>query len=94
MDQEVRLPDHSSLILAGQLLQSATPSQVVMKAELVDRIQAAIAELPELDRELVLMRNYEELSNAEAAAIVDLSPDAASKRYSRALLKLRARLKE
>ena len=89
-ENEVALPDHSSVILAAHLLN--TPSEQLMKREMIEKIQAAIASLSGTDRELVLMRNYEELSNAEAAALVGLTPEAASKRYTRALLKLRTTL--
>lgn len=90
---EERLPDRSSILLARHFLNRGTPSQAMIKAELIERVQAAINELPDIDRELILMRNYEELTNAEAAALVDLSPDAAGKRYTRALIKLRGIIK-
>ncbi|MFK7820248.1 MAG: sigma-70 family RNA polymerase sigma factor [Planctomycetaceae bacterium] len=90
---EERLPDRSSILLARHFLNRATPSQAMMKAELIERVQAAINELPNIDRELILMRNYEELTNTEAAALVDLSPEAAGKRYTRALMKLRGIIK-
>jgi RNA polymerase sigma-70 factor (ECF subfamily) len=57
-------------------------------------VRRAIAALPEADREVILLRNYEGLSNADAAAVLGLDVSAASKRYARALLKLRQLLND
>ena len=48
----------------------------------------AVAELAELDREILLMRNVEGLSQSEIAQVLELSHDAVRKRYGRALVKL------
>jgi RNA polymerase sigma-70 factor (ECF subfamily) len=45
--------------------------------------------LADTDREVLLLRVFEGLSNQEVAQVLDLEPDAASKRYGRALLRLR-----
>lgn len=55
-------------------------------------LQAAIDELAERDREVVLLRGIEQLSNADAAALLGETPNAVSLRYRRALERLRARL--
>jgi RNA polymerase sigma-70 factor (ECF subfamily) len=90
---EVPLPDNASVLLAGRLAAaSPTPSQEANRAETARLVQAALAELPELDREVILLRTFEGLSNAEAAQFLDIDPPAASKRYTRALLKLREAL--
>jgi RNA polymerase sigma-70 factor (ECF subfamily) len=81
------LPDRSSVLLAGQALGS-TPSQRLIDEELAQRVREAMAGLDEDDREVLLMRNYEGLSNQEVAVILEIEPDAASKRYGRALLRL------
>ena len=41
------------------------------------------------DEEMVLMRHFEQLSNSEVAQALDLSPQAASMRYLRAIRRLR-----
>jgi len=88
--REAPLPDGSSILLAQQVLAGApTPSQVVVQEELADRVRQAVATLPDADREILLMRNFEGLSNQEAAQLLDLDPATASKRYGRALLRLR-----
>ena len=42
-----------------------------------------------LDREILVLRHFEQLSNAEAAQVLDIQPAAASKRYFRALRRLK-----
>lgn len=86
--REVPLPQRSSVMLAGQALGS-TPSQRLIDAELAERVRDGMAQLEEDDREVLLMRNYEALSNQEVAQVLEIEPDAASKRYGRALLRLR-----
>lgn len=87
VSREVPLPERSSVLLAGQALGS-TPSQRLIDEELAERVRWAVAQLDEDDREVLLMRNYEGLSNREVAQLLAIEPDAASKRYGRALLRL------
>src|SRR5205085_8109712 len=88
--REVPLPDHSSVSLAQQFLVGGpSPSQRMDRDELARLVRQAVAQLPDLDREMLLMRNFEELSNKEAACVLGLEPSAASQRYGRALLRLR-----
>jgi RNA polymerase sigma-70 factor (ECF subfamily) len=61
---------------------------------LQSRFAAAIEQLDEQDREIVLMRHFEQLSNSEAAQALGLSPPAASMRYLRAMRRLREALGE
>jgi len=88
--RELPLPDGSSATLARQLLGAGpTPSEQAREEELARRLRQAVAELPETDREILLMRNFEGLSNQEAAQVLGLEPAAASRRYGRAILRLR-----
>ena len=85
--------DHSTLELAAQLCDpELTPAAAAAWHELERRFQAAVETLEERDREIVLMRHFEQLSNQEVAKILDLSEAAASMRYLRAIRKLRAML--
>ena len=52
-------------------------------------LEAALDELDPLDREVLALRHFEELSNADTAAVLGIQPAAASKRYVRALARLR-----
>jgi RNA polymerase sigma-70 factor (ECF subfamily) len=84
------LADHSSLELAGRFLDpEMTPASAAMQEELVRRLHAAIAALDEDDREIILLRQFEQLSNQEVAALHGLSEAAASMRHLRALRRLR-----
>ena len=95
VSREVPLPDRSSILLAGQALEGcSTPSQQLVEQELAQRVRVAVAQLSEEDRELLLMRNHEGLTNQEVALVLEIEPDTASKRYGRALLRLRKILTE
>ena len=65
-----------------------------MRGELVDLAQQAIESMNEVDREVLTLRHFEELTNQEVAIELGLSVKAASIRYVRALDRLRAVLKE
>jgi hypothetical protein len=43
-----------------------------------------------IDREVVVLRHFEELSNIEAAEVLGIETSAASKRYIRAIRRLKA----
>jgi RNA polymerase sigma-70 factor (ECF subfamily) len=87
--------DRSSVDLAAQLRdRGTTPAAAALRAELGRRFQAAIDRLEEDDREIVLLRHFEHLSNSEAARALGLSEPAAGMRHLRALRKLRALLGE
>src|SRR5438552_743491 len=60
LTREVPLPEQSSLVLARQLLAAgSTPSQQLDHHELVLRVRQAVAQLPEADREVVMLRHFE-----------------------------------
>jgi RNA polymerase sigma-70 factor (ECF subfamily) len=87
------LADQSSLELAGQFLDhEMTPATAAVRHELERRMQQAVAGLDEDDREIILMRHYEQLSNQEVATALGLTEAAASMRHLRAVRKLRAAL--
>jgi RNA polymerase sigma-70 factor, ECF subfamily len=87
------LADHSSYELAGQLLDpELTPASEAMRREMQRRLDAAIAELDEDDREIILLRHREQLANQDVAHTLGLSEAAASMRYLRAVRRLRAAL--
>jgi len=87
------LAEHSSIDLAAQLCDhERTPASAAMQQELESRLHAAIAGLNEDDREVILMRHFEDLSNQEVAVELGLSEAAASMRYLRALRRLRVAL--
>jgi RNA polymerase sigma-70 factor (ECF subfamily) len=89
-----RLPEASSEALAAQLLgHGSRPSESAMRAERALRLQEALNTMDPQDREMLALRHFEQLSNLEAARIMGLRESAASKRYLRALQKLKDILK-
>lgn len=83
-------PDQSSLDLAAQLRDpELTPAAATLRKELYLRFVEAIDELEDEDREVLLMRHFEQLSNSEVAELLGLSQPAAGMRYLRALRRLR-----
>jgi RNA polymerase sigma-70 factor (ECF subfamily) len=90
VERDVHLPEDSSVHLARQLL-SATPGPTteLLQKEFGARVRDAVQNLSEVDREIVVLRNFEELSNQEAAQLLGIKPAAASQRYGRALIRLR-----
>lgn len=82
--------DQSSLDLAGQLLdQELTPASAAIREELQRRLHGALDEMDDADREVLLMRHFEQLGNQEVATALGLTEAAASMRYLRAIRRLR-----
>jgi RNA polymerase sigma-70 factor (ECF subfamily) len=89
--QRGALPNASSVSLAAQLLgRDTSPSQAAVRAELQLRIQEVLNSMDPLDREVLALRHFEQLSNSETAQVLGLSETAASNRFVRALRRLRA----
>jgi RNA polymerase sigma-70 factor (ECF subfamily) len=85
------LPQASSAALASMLLGHLTsPSHAAIRAELVLQVQEALNSLEPLDREVVALRHFEQLSRAETAQVLGISWAAGAKRYIRALKRLKA----
>jgi RNA polymerase sigma-70 factor (ECF subfamily) len=93
--QEVSLcpggaPAASTHSLANLLLGRLTsPTQAAIRAERQLRLQETLNGMDALDREILALRHFEELSNSEAATVLGLSKTAASNRYIRALKRLK-----
>jgi RNA polymerase sigma-70 factor (ECF subfamily) len=87
------LPEASSAALAAQLLGKHTsPTQAAVRAERMIRLQAALNTLDPMDREVLSLRHFEELTLAETALSLGIEESAAAKRYIRALKRLKATL--
>lgn len=80
----------TSFSLSHRLLGHMTsPSQAALRAELSEQLNVALATMGELDREVLALRHFEELTNTETARVLGLTEQAASARYVRALSRLR-----
>jgi RNA polymerase sigma-70 factor, ECF subfamily len=87
------LSEHSSVEMMGQIFdQEMTPATAAIRHELEQRLANAIGQLEEDDREIILMRLYEQLSNQEIATVYGLTEPAAAMRYLRAVRRLQAML--
>ena len=84
------LPQVTSLSLAEHLLgKLTTASHAAMRVELKIRVQEALNTMDPQDREMLILRHFEELSNSEAAQVLEIKPSAAVNRYVRALKRLK-----
>jgi RNA polymerase sigma-70 factor (ECF subfamily) len=93
-EREVPLPDRSSIQLLQAVGHGTAPSVRASRRELARGVRRCLARLREADREIVWLRNYEGLSNTEAACLLEIHPETAKKRYTRALLRLQMLLSE
>lgn len=83
-------PDQSTMELAVQLCDPGlTPAAAATQREIAAKVEEAIEQMDDQDREIILMRHYEHLSNLEIAQILGLNAPAASMRYLRAVRRLR-----
>lgn len=96
IDREVPLAadgDASQTDAIGQLAdRELTPAAAATWHELERRFAAAVEQLEEADRQIVLLKHFEHLSTAEAAEAIGLSKPAAGMRYLRAMRRLRVLL--
>jgi RNA polymerase sigma-70 factor (ECF subfamily) len=61
-----------------------------VKAEMRLRVQEALDGKDPIDREVIALRHFEELSNAETAQVLGIGEAAASHRFVRALRRLKS----
>ncbi len=84
----------NSASLAEMLLGRLTsPTHAARRAEMQLKLQQMLNSMEPLDREILALRHFEELTNGEAAHVLGVSKTAASNRYIRALERLKEMLK-
>jgi RNA polymerase sigma-70 factor (ECF subfamily) len=84
------LPEANSISLAAQLLGQATSATpAATRADMQIRLQDALNTMDPLDREILTLCHFEDLSNAEAAQVLGMDPAETSKRYIRAIKRLK-----
>ena len=84
------LPHATSAVLAAQLLgRHTTPTQAVARAEIQHQLESALNQMDEIDREMVALRHFEQLTNVETARVLEINESAASNRYVRAIKRLK-----
>lgn len=83
------LPQVDTASLARQLIGKFTsPTQAALRSEVQLAIQGALNEMAPIDREIIVLRHFEHMSNNEVAQLLDLQKATASKRYVVALKRL------
>ncbi len=96
VDQEVSLhrgalPEANSVSLAAHLLGTmTTASEAAIKVETRIYVQEALNAMDPIDREILALKHFEQLSMSEIAQVLDMSKAGAGSRYLRAIKRLRA----
>lgn len=81
---------NTSLCLSQRFIAHLTsPSQAAVKSELMDEVRSALESMNEIDREVLALRHFEELTNQEVASELKITQKTSSMRYMRALERLR-----
>ena len=93
-EASLQLPNDSAIMLAGIATGEPSPSQHLVRKELVQRVSCALRRLPSTAQEALLLRFVEQLSTKEAADISGISVSAFRGRQFRALAQLRSLLDE
>ena len=88
-------PDETTAALCSQLTGGLTrPSVAAARGEIRMRLNEALNQMDPMDREVLALRHFEQLSNLEAAQLLGIQERAAAKRYLRALQRLKRILSE
>jgi len=83
-------PQATSVSLAAQLLGHFTsPSSAAVRDEVAQQLEQAVDTMNPIDREVLALRHFEELTNSEVAEVLGIKPKAASIRYVRAIGRLK-----
>lgn len=81
---------NTSLCLSQRFIAHLTsPSQAAVKSELMAEVRSALESMNEIDREVLALRHFEELTNQEVASELKITQKTSSMRYMRALERLR-----
>jgi RNA polymerase sigma-70 factor (ECF subfamily) len=87
------LAEHSSIEMMAQLFDhELTPATAAIQHEMQRKVADAIGRLDEHDREIIVLKLYEQLSNQATAKILGLTEAATSMRFMRAVRRLKALL--
>ena len=83
-------PQATSISLAIHLLGHFTsPSNAAMREEMSKQLEEALEDMNAIDREVLALRHFEELTNSEVAEVLGIQQKAASIRYVRAIARLK-----
>ena len=89
------MAEATSFALAEHLMGRLTsPTQALQKAETQMAVEEALNQLEPVDREVLVLRHFEHLSNQETAEVLGLKKSGASRRYIAALKRLKELLSD
>jgi RNA polymerase sigma-70 factor, ECF subfamily len=91
---EVEAIEAGSGHIAELFANTTSPSLAARRGEIMALVREALDQLDPIDREVLVLRHFEQMSNHEAAASLSIKPAAASKRYVRAVERLRSVLEQ
>jgi RNA polymerase sigma-70 factor, ECF subfamily len=94
LDAQSSLNDTTSALCAHLTGHLTSPSVAAVRGEVRTRLAQALEEMSPMDREVLALRHFEQLTSAEAAQVLGIQERAAAKRYLRALERLRQILAE
>lgn len=84
-----RMPEASTVYLTEQLMATiSSPSEQVVRQELQAKVQDLLDSMELHDREILVLRHFEEMTIRECALALELTETAASSRYIRALRRI------
>lgn len=89
LDDRRGFEDTTAALCAHLIGRLTSPSVAATRAEARRRLTEALDKMDAIDREVLTLRHFEQLSNAEAAEVVGIEERAAAKRYLRALERLK-----
>ena len=94
-ERSAAVTDKSLYELARRLVAAGpSPSRAAQNVETRERLRAALDELEPTQREVLLLKYVEDMTLAEAAAVLEISVDAAKMRHLRAVQRLRTVLSD
>ena len=89
IDQPAISP-HTSLAMAAQIVgRVTTPSRAMSRVERIAKVEEALNQMEPIDREVIALRHFEELTNVEVAEVLGIGTKTASKRYVRAIKRMK-----
>lgn len=88
--QQKAAPDATSVMIAAMLVGGGTsPSQAVAREESMERVRQSLEQMSAMDREVIALRHFEQLTNTETAEVLGIAETASYRRYIRAMQRLR-----
>ena len=94
LEDRQRFDDTTAALCAHLVGRLTSPSVAAVRDEIKMRLAQALDRMDPTDREVLTLRHFEQLTNAEAAEVVGIQERAAAKRYLRALERLKQLLSE